>query len=93
MHGLSMEAMRHDQRLTFEQLRRETEVVIERYTSKQGQNQNTLAEEMSKTPGYISRAKKETGPLIAAMQIEILQHLTDFDIVEERNYRAVRRDR
>ena len=85
--------MRHNQRLTFDQLRVEVETAIKNYKAQPGQSQKTLAEEMGRTPGYISRSKKETGPLVAAMQIEILQHLTDFDIVEERNYRAVRRDR
>ena len=88
-----MDTMRHNQRLTFDQLRKETEAAIKRYKAQPGQSQKTLAEEMGRTPGYISRAKKEVGPMIAAMQIEILQHLTNFDIVEERAYRAVRRDR
>ena len=88
-----MNTMRHNQRLTFDQLRVEAEVTIQRYKAQPGQSQKTLAEEMGRTPGYISRAKKETGPLIAAMQIEILQHLTDFDILEERTFRAVRRNR
>ena len=86
------EIMRHNQRLSFEQLGEETKGAIERYTAHAGQSQKTLAEMLGKTPAYVSRAKKESGPLVAAMQIEILQHLTDFDIIEERNYRAVRRD-
>ena len=86
-----MKTMRHDQRLTFEQLQQETKAVVERYKAQPGQSQKTLAEEMGKTPAYISRAKKETGPMVSAMQIEILQHLTDFDFVEERAFRAIQR--
>ncbi|MEO1479034.1 MAG: hypothetical protein AAFV01_10690 [Bacteroidota bacterium] len=82
--------MRHNQLLTYEEIRDEAAQAIASYPG----TQTDLASEMGYTRAYISRAKTEVGPRIAKVQAEIIARLTPYDLREEVEvrFRAVRRD-
>ncbi len=80
--------MRHNQRLTFEDLRDETRAAVEQFAASQA----ALARELGVTRGAVSRAMKEAGPALASLQRRIVEHLTGYRIEEkvEVTFRALR---
>ena len=82
--------MRHNQRLTFEDLRDETKTAVEGFATSQA----ALARELGVTRGAVNRAMKEAGPALASLQGRIIEHLTGYRIEEEVEvtFRALRKE-
>lgn len=72
--------MRHNQKLTFEELRQEVHEAVKGYEGTQA----GLAEKLGVSGGAISRAIHEAGPLLAGLQMRVLEYLQDeYAIAEE----------
>ena len=89
MLPMHVETMRHNQKLSYEQLREEAVVAVEA----SGLSQTVIAKELGKSNAAISRALKEIGPVLSGMQRMIIEHLTSFRILEETTFRAVRENK
>ena len=72
-------AMRHNQRLTVEELREEAFTAI----SNSGKRQADVARDLDVTEGAVSRALKETGTHLAGLQQRIIEHLTPYQLERE----------
>jgi ribosome-binding protein aMBF1 (putative translation factor) len=58
-----------------------------------GVRQTELADGLGVSQGVVSRALKEPGARYAKMQARIIEHLTDFQLVEvPERYRVVRKE-
>ena len=79
--------MRHNQRLDFEALRQEAAAAIEH----SGQTRAEIARQLDKDRSSITRATKEAGPKFAQLQRDIIGLLTEYRVVEETQFRAVRK--
>ena len=82
--------MRHNQRLTFEELRDETQAAVEQFA----ESQSALARELGVTRGAVSRAVKEAGSALSSLQCRIIEHLTGYRVEEEVevSFRALRKE-
>ena len=82
--------MRHNQRLSYEELRKEANEAF-KASSK---TQNQLADELGKSQAVISRALNEPGAGFAKTLREIIENLTEYRIEEEVEvaYRAIRKN-
>lgn len=65
--------MRHNQKLTYEQLRDEAAEAVRDYAG----TQTELAEELGVSRAAISRAIRESGPTLAALQVRLLELLKE----------------
>ena len=71
--------MHHNQRLSYEKLRTETEGTIERGDLSKAE----IARRLDKTRGAITRATSEAGGNVARLQRSIIELLTGYEVVEE----------
>ena len=80
--------MRHNQRLDYETLRQETAAAIEH----SGKTRAEIARELNRDRSSITRATQEAGPKFAQMQRDIISLLTEYRVVEDTQFRAVRKE-
>lgn len=71
--------MRHNQRLTAEQLRQAAADAVKRST----RNQVDVARKLGVTEGAVSRALKEEGTHLAELQRRIIELLTPYTVERE----------
>ena len=71
--------MRHNQKLTLEQLRAEAEAAVDA----SGKAQTVIAQEIGRSQTAISRAINEANSSLVSVQRALIAHLTEYEISEE----------
>ena len=71
--------MRHNQKLTLEQVRAEAEAAVDA----SGKAQTVIAQEIGRSQTAISRAINEANSSLVSVQRALIAHLTEYEISEE----------